>query len=315
MQKVFNKSGLAYEVKLSLKKSLLAKKTQLRKSLENRSFEQSLLQHVINKLRTIIVMPKMRLVPATLAVLIQFAALLTVITITWLVVFASAAYFGIGLNISIFTLVLMQALLAASYSYLARMASWWRWIHLCFPLAAWAMFQWHIPNVVYLVGFVISLSLFWTTFRTQVPFFPSRPVVWQQVANIIPQDRPIRLIDIGSGLGDMPMYIAKTRPDSQVEGIEIAPLPWVISFIRAKLRSSSATFILGNYQALDFANYDVIFAYLSPAAMRTLWDKASQEMRSGSLLISLEFEIPGVPEHIRIPGNPGAPEIYVWKIA
>jgi hypothetical protein len=91
MQKVFNKSGLAYEVKLSLKKSLLAKKTQLRKSLENRSFEQSLLQHVINKLRTIIVMPKMRLVPATLAVLIQFAALLTVVTITWLVVFASAA--------------------------------------------------------------------------------------------------------------------------------------------------------------------------------------------------------------------------------
>jgi len=140
-------------------------------------------------------------------------------------------------------------------------------------------------------------------------------VVWQQVANIIPQDNPVRLIDIGSGLGDMSMYMAKTRPDSQIEGIEIAPLPWVISFIRAKFRRSSAKFILGNYQALDFANYDVIFAYLSPAAMRMLWDKASKEMRPGSLLISLEFEIPGVPENIRILGNKNTPEIYVWKIA
>jgi trans-aconitate methyltransferase len=177
------------------------------------------------------------------------------------------------------------------------------------------MFQWHIPNGVYLVGFIISLSLFWTTFRTQVPFFPSRPMVWQQVAKIIPQHQSIRLIDIGSGLGDMSMYMAKVRPDSQIEGIEIAPLPWMISYIRAKFRSSSATFTLGNYQDLDFANYDVIFAYLSPAAMRMLWDKASQEMRPGSLLISLEFEIPGVAENMRIAGNKSTPTIYVWKIA
>jgi hypothetical protein len=111
------------------------------------------------------------------------------------------------------------------------------------------------------------------------------------------------------------MYMAKIKPDSQIEGIEIAPLPWMISYMRAKFRRSSATFILGNYQALDFANYDVIFAYLSPVAMRTLWDKASQEMRPGSMLISLEFEIPGVAENMRIAGNKSTPTIYVWKIA
>ncbi|MDI1308025.1 MAG: class I SAM-dependent methyltransferase [Methylotenera sp.] len=274
-------------------------------------YKKSFLKSALNKLPTL--RPNKRLVPATLAVLIQCAALLSVAITTWTVIFASA-YFGLSLNISIFTLVLMQALAAATLSYLAGMASWWRWIHLCFPLAAWLLYQWHIPNVIYLVGFIISLSLFWTTFRTQVPFFPSRPVVWHQVASIIPQESPVRLIDIGSGLGDMSMYMAKTRPDSQIEGIEIAPLPWMISYIRAKFRRSSAKFILGNYQALDFAKYDVIFAYLSPAAMRLLWDKASKEMRSGTLLISLEFEIPDVPETTRIPSNKNTPEIYVWQI-
>jgi hypothetical protein len=253
--------------------------------------------------------------PATLAVLIQCFALLAVVVTIWVANLVAATYFEVSFSVSTFTLVLMQALTAATFSYIAGMASWWRWIHLCFPLSAWVMFQWHIPNEVYLVGFIISLSLFWTTFRTQVPFFPSRPIVWQQVAKIIPQDKSVRLIDIGSGLGDMSMYMAKIRPDSKIEGIEIAPLPWMISYIRAKFRRSTATFKLGDYQALDFANYDVIFAYLSPAAMRMLWDKASQEMRPGSLLISLEFEIPGVAENMRIAGNQNRPDIFVWKIA
>lgn len=314
MQKVLNKYGFKYEIKSSLGVPRLEHKAQPRKPVDNKSLDKkSLLKTAVIKLRTLI-RPNKRLVPATLAVFIQCAALLTVAAVTWTVNFVTTAYFGVNLNISIFTLVLMQALLAATFSYLAGMASWWRWIHLCFPLTAWMMLQCHIPNAIYLVGFMISLSLFWTTFRTQVPFFPSRPVVWQQVASIIPQDSPVRLIDIGSGLGDMSMYMAKTRPDSQIEGIEIAPLPWIISFIRAKLRRSSARFTLGNYQALDFANYDVIFAYLSPAAMRMLWDKASKEMRPGSLLISLEFEIPNMPESMRILGNKNTPDIYVWKI-
>jgi hypothetical protein len=302
MQKVLNKYDMTQEG--------LEQKAQPKNPVVKKSF----LKCVATKLRHI-VRPNMRFVPATLAVLIQCAALLTVSAIVWAVNFASTSYFEVSLSISILTLVLMQALIATVFSYITGMASWWRWIHLCFPLTAWVMSQWHIPNGIYLVGFIISLSLFWTTFRTQVPFFPSRPMVWQQVAKIIPQDQSVRLIDIGSGLGDMSMYMAKIRPDSQIEGIEIAPLPWMISYLRGKFRRSSATFTLGNYQALNFENYDVIFAYLSPAAMRMLWDKASQEMRPGSMLISLEFEIPGIAENMRIAGNQNRPDIYVWNIA
>lgn len=301
MQKVFNQYDLSAQA--------LQQKARLDKPVD----KSSLLKRATRNLRMLL--PKIRLVPAAVAVLIQAAALLTVAAMLWVVSFATTSTFEVSLSVLIFSLVLMQAIVATTLSYIAGMANWWRWIHSCFPLAAWAMFQWHIPNELYLIGFIISLSLFWTTFRTQVPFFPSRPNVWQQVAKIIPQDKPVRLIDIGSGLGDMSMYMAKIRPDSKIEGIEIAPLPWVISYIRAKFRRSSATFTLGNYQALDFANYDVIFAYLSPAAMRMLWDKASQEMRPGSLLISLEFEIPCVAESMRIAGSLNRPDIYVWKIA
>jgi len=286
----------------TMQKSLVGKRP-IRQAELNNGFINSRRLFVFNKLK--------QLKPSTLAVIVQSVAFLTVLIIFKL------SYLIVDIGVSSFSIVdfvIMQSLLAAAFSYCLNMAVWWRWIHLCFPLAMLAMTHWQLPNEFYLAGFIISLSLFWTTFRSQVPFYPSRPSVWKQVAKIMPKDRHVRLIDIGSGLGDMSMYIAKIRPDSQIEGIEIAPLPWLISKIRAKIIRSKAIFTLGDYHALNFADYDMIFAYLSPVAMLALWQKASQEMKTGSLLISLEFEIPGVNPTMRIAGNDYSPEMYVWQI-
>jgi len=255
------------------------------------------------------------LAPATLAVLIQGAAALTVLATSWALYLLAAVCFDVDISFSFVTLVIMQAAIAALFSSMFGMASWWRWIHCGFPLAIWVMSTWQIPSEYYLAGFIISLSLFWTTFRSQVPFFPSRPATWQHLAQLMPHDQSLRMIDIGSGLGDMSMHIASVRPQCKVEGIEIAPLPWLISYVRALLRRSRALFRMGDYRELDFANYDVIFAYLSPAAMLALWQKASMEMRPGSMLVSLEFEIPGITPSLCIPAQKQSPAMYVWHIA
>ena len=53
-------------------------------------------------------------------------------------------------------------------------------------------------------------------------------------------------------------------------------------------------FLRGDYESLDFADYDAVFAYLSPAAMTALWRKARREMRPGTRLVSNTFAVPGV---------------------
>jgi hypothetical protein len=214
-------------------------------------------------------------------------------------------------TVSHFVRILLQGFLAALYGAYLGMASWWRWIHGLFPLAVWAMFSGHLPCEWYLLGFVVSISMYWKSFRTQVPFFPSRPVVWQQVAQLLGPNQVLCLIDIVSGLGDMSMHIAKLRPSSQVEGIEIAPLPWLISVLRAKFRRADVRFKLGDYRNLNFAHYDLIFAYLSPAAVLALWDKAQLEIRPGRLLISLEFDIPGVQPSCCLEPNASLSKLYV----
>ena len=45
------------------------------------------------------------------------------------------------------------------------------------------------------------------------------------------------------------------------------------------------------------AQYDVVFAYLSPAPMKRLWRKARAEMRRGTVFISSTFAVPEQSPH------------------
>ena len=209
---------------------------------------------------------------------------------------------------------LLAGVLSCLLGSLASLALWWRLILLLFPLCIWLMSFWQIPSHLYLAGFLLSAGLFWTTFRTQVPFYPSKRATWEIVSKHLPSTSQLKIIDIGSGLGDLSMALASRKPEAIVSGIEIAPLPWMISYIRGKLRRSHAHFMFGDYHNLDFSKYDVIVAYLSPAAMPQLWEKASREMVEGSEIISHEFIIPGVDIYKTLASSTNKADSYVYQI-
>lgn len=209
---------------------------------------------------------------------------------------------------------LLHGALAALLARWRRMAAWW-WVILgLFPLAALLVGRLQLPPWVFLVVFLFMLVLFWSTFRSQVPFYPSGPPAWDAVAQLLPADRPVRFMDIGSGLGGAVLALARRRPDSQFTGIEIAPLPWLVSRVRAALAGNRCRFVRGDYLRLDFADYDVVFAYLSPAAMLALWAKARAEMRPGALLLSYEFHIPGAEPDVVIQPEGGGPLLHGWRM-
>jgi hypothetical protein len=182
-----------------------------------------------------------------------------------------------------------------------------------FPVAVLLVDALNLPPLVFLVGFVFFLLLFWSTFRTQVPFYPSTAATWRAVEALLPRG-PVHLIDIGSGFGGFVLSLAGRHPQGIFSGIEIAPLPWLVSRIRALTNVGRANFVLGDYMQLDFSRYDVVFAYLSPVAMDSLWEKASAEMRPGSLLLSYEFTIEGVTPAVTINTSNRGGILYGWRI-
>jgi SAM-dependent methyltransferase len=208
---------------------------------------------------------------------------------------------------------MIQGALAACLSAWRRLAIWWLPIQFLFPVALFGALALRLPPSIFLGLFLALVLLYWSSFRTQVPYYPSTRPVWRAIAELMP-DQPLRGIDIGSGFGGFVLELARLRPDSSFEGIELAPLPWLVSRLRARWSGSRAQFRRGDYLSLDFAVYDVVFAYLSPAAMLALWEKAHREMRPGTLLLSLEFDIPGHAPDLTLQPRQDGKILYGWRL-
>nr|WP_308493361.1 class I SAM-dependent methyltransferase [Duganella alba] len=210
------------------------------------------------------------------------------------------------------TVAVVQGLLAALVTWKLALAAWWRAIQLLFPLAVLTALALQLPSWLFGLIFLLLLGWYWSTFRTQVPYYPSQPVVWDAVRQLLPAARAPRVIDIGSGLGGLTLYLARVRPDADAIGIELAPLPWLVSWLRARIGRSRARFLLGDYEKLDFGQFDLVFAYLSPAAMPALWRKTRAEMRPGTMLVSYEFVIEERAPDSIIHATQGGIPLYIW---
>ena len=250
-------------------------------------------------------MNRMLRAPAVQALLCQLAAFPLMLLAVYLLARA-------GANPSYVAVALVQGLFAAMLSHWRRLARWWLAIQLLFPLAVLGASRVDLPPWLFLAVFLFMLVLYWSTFRTQVPYYPSGRAAWNAVAAQLPPDRPVAVIDIGSGLGGLVLDLARRRPDARVTGIELAPLPWLASWLRARLAGSRAVFLRGDYERLDFAGYDAVFAYLSPAAMTALWRKARREMRPGSILMSYEFAIDESAPDLSVYLPDTGRTLYIW---
>ena len=188
-------------------------------------------------------------------------------------------------------LLWIQPLLAALLSRLLRQPIWWLPIHLLFVPAVWLFLTFQIPDWFYLSAFLISLAVFWGTFKGDVPLFLSSDAVSNALATIVKRQRANNLIDLGAGIGSAVIPLARQLPNLEITAVERAPLPWLI--LRWRCRQFSNIKVLRkNLWDIDLADYDVVFLFLSPLAMPRMQDKCLQEMRTKSLVVSSSFEMP-----------------------
>ena len=202
-----------------------------------------------------------------------------------------------GLHLSLWRLALISGALAALFTRVAGLERWWQLMQLLFAPAAVLLLGLELRPWLFLALFLALLLVYWSTFRTRVPLYLSGPRVWQAVQSLLPPPLPEktpRVIDLGSGLGGLLLFLATSRADAEFHGVELAPLPLLVSRSRIALRRQRNCRVhWGSYWPLHLGDYDVVFAFLSPVPMSELWRKARREMRSGSLFISSSFEVPG----------------------
>lgn len=230
-----------------------------------------------------------KLPPAVTALLLQLAAFaLTLLSVRMA-----------GLQPAPLVFALLCGLLAMTFSRLAGLAGWWLPIQLLFIPALVLVLALDIPPDFFLAAFLILLAVYWSTFRTQVPLYLSSHKVWRALEDFLPDAKTgFRFIDLGSGLGGVLTHLASVRPDGHYSGVESAPLPFLWGWLRVKLGGyRNCNVRWRSIWNCDLAQYDVVFAYLSPVPMERLWRKARAEMRPGTVFISSTFAVPEQTPH------------------
>lgn len=223
---------------------------------------------------------------------------------------------GTGEAIPLYAVVAGQGLLAAFLGLKWGLDRWWIPIQLALPPALFASLALPVPSWIYGAVFFALLLVFWNATGDRVPLYLTNRRTWSMLADTIPARPETSFVDIGCGLGGVLAYVARRRPDIRLTGIESAPIPYAIAWLRLKLfGNGSVDLCYGDMWRQDLAPFDVVYCFLSPAPMPALFDKACREMRPGSLFISNSFIVPGHPaDDVVAVDDRRRTRLHVWHI-
>lgn len=183
--------------------------------------------------------------------------------------------------------------IALLFATISRQPWWWRVMHALFLPLGWAVSQLAIDPGWFLLAFILLLLIYRGALTEQVPLYLTNGPTVDELERLI-ADRPgVRFLDLGAGVGSTLFPLAKRRPDCQFCGVENAPLTWLAGRLRS-LVQGGVDWRWGDLWHTDLAQFDVVYAFLSPAPMAALWQKATQEMKPGSMLVSNSFAVPDV---------------------
>jgi hypothetical protein len=218
---------------------------------------------------------------------LQLAAVVAVVSLAW-------PYYGVrDENLPWPQTAFAIAAVATVFASLTRQPWWWRIMHALFAPLAWAVFQLAIDPGWFLLAFMGLLLIYRGALTGQVPLYFSNRQTAAALAALTADRRPLRFIDLGAGIGSVLIPLARSRPDAHFSGRENAPATWLVGRLRSA-RLGNCDWRWGDLWRSDYADYDVVYAFLSPVPMTALWDKLRREMRAGSLFISNSFAVPGV---------------------
>jgi len=210
---------------------------------------------------------------------------------------------------------LLQGIAAAAITYSQKMAFWWLPIQLCFLPAVVATLALELSPFWFGIGFLLLFLVYGKTFQTQVPLYLSSTEATKVMASLLPRKKSFSFMDLGCGCGGLLSRLNKTHQHGTFYGIEAALIPYLIGKIRTLLRREKCNVQWGDFWKQNLAPFDVVYAYLSPVPMPSLWEKARREMKPGSLFISNTFSIPGItPEKIIELDDFSRSKLYIWRI-
>jgi SAM-dependent methyltransferase len=193
---------------------------------------------------------------------------------------------------------------------------WWRLIHLGFLPMVWAVNRLALDPGWFLLGFLLLLLVYRGAVSGRVPLYLSNARTAARLVELVRERQARRVLDLGAGIGSITGRLARSGLALSVTGVENAPLTWLIGWVILRVRGvGRVEWRYGSLWELDWAGFDLIYAFLSPEPMAALWEKACREMPVGSMLVSNSFPVPDVTPSALIPVDDARQtQLYCYRV-
>ncbi len=200
---------------------------------------------------------------------------------------------GFSLKLTSISYAIIQGFTAALISQIVfKLPKWFLTISLLFPFLFLLAFKFiHFSNTVYGVLFLFFALTFSHTFKERVPLYLTNQKTYEALKKILALNNASTFLDLGSGLGGVVRSLSSLKVKSI--GVESAPLLWGLSSLLSMI-TLRGKILRKNIWDTNLGEYDVVYAFLSPAIMTKLYFKVKKEMKKGSLFVSNSFEVDGV---------------------
>lgn len=168
-------------------------------------------------------------------------------------------------------------------------------------------------SILVILGVVTALIVVYAIRLRAVPM-PSGRKARNEIISYLPKES-CRVTDFGSGWGDLAINIARARPDITVTGIELSPLPYAVSRIRARLAQlENLSLVRADFRKHDQNPGDVVVCFLDPRVMADVGDVLNQRMTPGGIVISRAFAIPDWQAFGEVPMQSGSDMLYLYRM-
>lgn len=146
-----------------------------------------------------------------------------------------------------------------------------------------------LPAGVWLLILALLLLAYPISAWRDAPLFPTPPGALLPLNTRVALPRAAQVLDAGCGTGAGLRALRAAFPDARCVGIERSAL---LAFF-ARMRCPWAVIFHGDIWARPWADYTLVYLFQRPESMQRAWDKACAEMKDGTWLVSLEFQVEG----------------------
>jgi hypothetical protein len=252
-----------------------------------------------------------RVFPFVWQLVLQFAVALGVYGLVWLFCAPRGVEWKEWNGMAV---CLATGLIAGLIARWARQPWWRQLIHFLFVPLLWGASQFAVSPLWHLAAFALLLLMFRGAASGQIPLYLSGKAAARRLLPLLPDAAAV--LDVGAGFASLLLPLARLRPDLRLSGIENAPLPWLIGWLRARgggICGNGIDWRWGDFWRHSLSPYQAVYCFLSPAPMPELWRKACREMRPGSLFVSNAFPVPGVEADMLRDAENGL-TLYIYRI-